>query len=169
MSYGRPLVEAVTIVLPLVRCPPYHSDHIKKGGQTTASRPRYKGPSMPCPPYTFPLDLIDTGYFPESKEPIIARALKGSGIRDTARVVKISPTTVLNELKKSINPDLGTISPCSTCIAQRCRSGHSSCRRNGSRRHVIMGEAHKSASVAVARDGSLQWSRPRVRLWALQR
>jgi insertion element IS1 protein InsB len=27
-------------------------------------------------------------------------ALNGSGIRDTARVLKISPTTVINELKK---------------------------------------------------------------------
>jgi insertion element IS1 protein InsB len=28
-------------------------------------------------------------------------ALNGSGIRDTARVLKISPTTVINELKKN--------------------------------------------------------------------
>jgi insertion element IS1 protein InsB len=27
-------------------------------------------------------------------------SLNGSGIRDTARVLKISPTTVINELKK---------------------------------------------------------------------
>jgi transposase-like protein len=29
-------------------------------------------------------------------------AMNGSGIRDTARVLEISPTTVINELKKSI-------------------------------------------------------------------
>jgi insertion element IS1 protein InsB len=37
---------------------------------------------------------------PEVKEHIIDMALNGSGIRDTARVLKISPTTVISELKK---------------------------------------------------------------------
>jgi transposase-like protein len=37
---------------------------------------------------------------PEIKEQIVDMALNGSGIRDTARVLKISPTTVINELKK---------------------------------------------------------------------
>src|SRR5262245_59070234 len=36
------------------------------------------------------------------KAQIINMALNGSGIRDTARVLKISPATVLNELKKSV-------------------------------------------------------------------
>ena len=31
--------------------------------------------------------------------------LKGSGIRDTARVLQVSPTTVINELKKRINAE----------------------------------------------------------------
>jgi transposase-like protein len=31
---------------------------------------------------------------------MIDMALNGSGIRDTARVLKISPTTVITELKK---------------------------------------------------------------------
>ncbi|HRY15610.1 MAG TPA: IS1-like element transposase [Candidatus Competibacteraceae bacterium] len=31
-------------------------------------------------------------------------AINGSGIRDTARVLDISPTTVINELKKRILP-----------------------------------------------------------------
>jgi insertion element IS1 protein InsB len=34
-------------------------------------------------------------------------AINGSGIRDTARVLEISPTTVINELKKRILPRVG--------------------------------------------------------------
>jgi hypothetical protein len=37
---------------------------------------------------------------PEVKEKIIDMAMNGSGIRDTARVLKISPSTVINEIKK---------------------------------------------------------------------
>lgn len=36
------------------------------------------------------------------KKQSIARALNGSGIRDTVRVLPISPTTVMNALKKSV-------------------------------------------------------------------
>lgn len=35
------------------------------------------------------------------KEQIIEMTLNGSGIRDIARVLQISPTTVINELKKN--------------------------------------------------------------------
>jgi transposase-like protein len=34
------------------------------------------------------------------KEQIVDMAMNASGIRDTARVLHISPTTVINELKK---------------------------------------------------------------------
>jgi transposase-like protein len=41
------------------------------------------------------------GYLPSIKQQIADMAVNGSGIRDTARVLKISPTTVIEELKKS--------------------------------------------------------------------
>lgn len=40
------------------------------------------------------------GYLPEVKEQISEMALNGSGTRDTARVLKISRTTVTETLKK---------------------------------------------------------------------
>ena len=40
------------------------------------------------------------GQSPDVKRQIVDMALNASGIRDTARVLKISPTTVLSELKK---------------------------------------------------------------------
>src|SRR5262245_4235915 len=42
---------------------------------------------------------ISSGHF-VSNFPGAAMSLNGSGIRDTARVLKISPTTVINTLKK---------------------------------------------------------------------
>jgi insertion element IS1 protein InsB len=45
--------------------------------------------------------LTYKGLSPEIKEHILDMALNGSGIRDTARVLKVSPTTVINELKKN--------------------------------------------------------------------
>jgi insertion element IS1 protein InsB len=41
-------------------------------------------------------------------------ALNGSGIRETARVLKISPTTVMNELKKSIGTE--QCAPATACL-----------------------------------------------------
>jgi transposase-like protein len=88
------------MVLMPVRCPHCHSDSIIKGGTTNAGTQRYKCLNTICPRYSFQLDLIYKGRCPAIKEQIIDMALNGSGIRDTARVLKISPTTVLKELKK---------------------------------------------------------------------
>ena len=49
---------------------------------------------------SFVLDPAYKGRLPQIKEQVLDMALNGSGIRDTARVLKISPTTVINELKK---------------------------------------------------------------------
>jgi len=40
------------------------------------------------------------GAFAEIKQQVIETSLNGSGVRDTARVLPISPTTVIHELKK---------------------------------------------------------------------
>jgi insertion element IS1 protein InsB len=44
------------------------------------------------------LESTDAGQSPEVKPQIVDRAMNASGIRDTARVLHISPTTVINEL-----------------------------------------------------------------------
>ncbi len=91
------------MVLIPVRCPCCHSEDIMRGSTTKTGTQRYKCLNTTCPHYSFQLDLIYKGRCPEIKEHIVDMALKGSGIRDTARVLKISPTTVLNELKKRVN------------------------------------------------------------------
>ncbi len=49
---------------------------------------------------TFLLEYTYAGQSPEVKEKIVDMAMNASGIRDTARVSHVSPTTVISELKK---------------------------------------------------------------------
>jgi insertion element IS1 protein InsB len=88
------------MVLIPVCCPHCHSDHVIKGGKTPGRTQRYKCQNADCPRYSFQIDLTYKGCSPAIKDRIIDMALNGSGIRDTARVLQISPTTVINELKK---------------------------------------------------------------------
>ena len=83
-----------------VLCPHCHGDQVIKGGKTTAGQQRFKCQNTACPCYSFQLDLVYTGRVPAIKAQIVDMRLNGSGIRDTARVLKISPTTVINTLKK---------------------------------------------------------------------
>ena len=75
-------------------------DEISKCGKTENGKQRYSCQHPECSVKTFILDYDYNGYLPEVKKKIIDMAMNGSGIRDTARVLAISPTTVINELKK---------------------------------------------------------------------
>jgi transposase-like protein len=78
-----------------------------KRGKTENAKQRYLGQQQDCPVKTFILEYAYKGCLLEVKQPIIAMALKGSGSRATARVLEISPTTVIHELKKRIFPGIG--------------------------------------------------------------
>jgi insertion element IS1 protein InsB len=56
------------------------------------------------PGRTFLLEYSYAGQSPEVKQQIIDMALNASGVRDTARVLHVSTTTVIKELKKG--PDI---------------------------------------------------------------
>jgi transposase-like protein len=90
------------MVLVPVTCPYCHSDQVIKGGQTETGKQRYRCQQTNCPHRSFVLEPAYNGRLPRVKEQIIDMALNGSGIRDTARVLKISPTIVINELKKRV-------------------------------------------------------------------
>ena len=51
-------------------------------------------------PYCHGTDIVRHGTAPEGKHQIVDMAMHASGIRDTARVLHVSPTTVIKELKK---------------------------------------------------------------------
>jgi insertion element IS1 protein InsB len=88
------------MVLVPVRCPYCQSDQVIKGGQTETGKQRYRCQQPDCSHRSFVLEPAYNGRLPKIKAQIVDMALNGSGIRDTARVLKISPTTVINELKK---------------------------------------------------------------------
>jgi insertion element IS1 protein InsB len=75
------------MVIEPICCPDCHSTDIVKHGRTTAGKQRYY-----------------RGQLKEVKQQISDMALNGSGIRDTARVLKMSTTTVIDTLKKVTTP-----------------------------------------------------------------
>jgi IS1 family transposase/transposase-like protein len=82
-----------------VLCPQCGSDHVKKRGKTNQGKQRYACHNTSCLTYTFILDYSYQGHLPEVKKKIIDMALNGSGIRDTARVLSVSQTTVIKHIK----------------------------------------------------------------------
>jgi transposase-like protein len=71
-----------------------------KHGTTSEGKQRYFCQNSQCSRLTFILQYSYQGYLPKVKQQISDMAMNGSGIRDTARVLHISPTTVIEELKK---------------------------------------------------------------------
>ena len=88
------------MVLMPVRCPHCDRDQMIKRGKTENGKQRYLCQNQECSAKTFILDHDYRGQLPEVKKKIIDMAMNGSGIRDTARVLEISPSTVISELKK---------------------------------------------------------------------
>ena len=83
-----------------VQCPHCHSEQIVKRGKTGCGTQRYLCQNTACAVGSFLLDYRNRGCVPEVKQTIIDMSLNASGIRDTARVLRISTDTVLSELKK---------------------------------------------------------------------
>jgi IS1 family transposase/transposase-like protein len=82
----------------VIVCPSCQSTNIGGHGLSAEGKTRYKCHNPECKRCTFILNYTYQGYLPEVKEKIIDMAM--NGIRDTARVLKISPSTVINEIKK---------------------------------------------------------------------
>jgi transposase-like protein len=76
-------------------------------GQSDEGKPRYRCRNVDCSRCTFIRHDAYRGYLPEVKQQIADLTLNGSGIRDTARVFKMSPTTVIETLKKSPPAPIG--------------------------------------------------------------
>lgn len=84
----------------VIHCPNCHDTELVKFGKTRQGKQRFQCRSVNCEGRTFILDHSYRGRSGEVKQQIIDMAMNGSGIRDTARVLHISPSTVINELKK---------------------------------------------------------------------
>jgi transposase-like protein len=84
-----------------VQCPYCQSTAVIKAGKQANGTQRYQCQNGRCARRIFLLQYQDRGRVPEIRRQVVDMALNGSGIRDTARVLRISPTTVIALLKKS--------------------------------------------------------------------
>ena len=89
------------MVVVSVQCPVCGGSQVIKHGKSGQGKQRYLCQDQGCPRQTFIREYSDLGRLPQIKEQIIEMSLNGSGIRDSARVLKVSPTTVIKEIKKS--------------------------------------------------------------------
>ena len=87
-----------------VQCPQCGNRKVVKYGQQPNGAQRYRCMNPSCQRRIFLLRYHNTGWVPEVKQQIVEMALNGSGIRDTARVLGVSPTTVISTLKKKRRP-----------------------------------------------------------------
>jgi insertion element IS1 protein InsB len=95
-----------------VPCPHCHSTEGIKAGKQANGTQRYQCQNARCARRIFLLHYQNRGRIPEIRRQVVDMALNGSGIRDTARVLRISPTTVIAVLKKSRRA-----APCSSRVA----------------------------------------------------
>lgn len=83
-----------------VQCPECGSEEVVRYGRLPNGEQRYRCNNPDCQWRIFLLQYHNAGWVPEVKRQIVDMALNGSGIRDTARVLGVSPTTVMTTLKK---------------------------------------------------------------------
>ena len=84
-----------------IRCPVCQSTDVIKHGSTAQGKQRYRCKDLSCSAQTFLVEYSHQGRVPAVKQQMLEMTLNGSGIRDIARVLHISPTTVIEVLKKS--------------------------------------------------------------------
>ena len=114
-----------------VQCPHCQSTEVIKAGKQANGTQRYQCQNKQCVRRIFLLQYQDRGRALEIRRQVVEMAMNGSGIRDTARVLRISPTTVIAVLKKSRRtatrqsrvtaPSLFTRSQCSGRTRRRAR------------------------------------------------
>ena len=84
-----------------VQCPYCHSTEVIKAGKQANGTQRYQCQNGQCERRIFLLHYQNRARVPEVRRQVVDMAINGSGVRDTARVLRISPTTVIAVLKKS--------------------------------------------------------------------
>ena len=84
-----------------IHCPQCDGVKMIKHGTTPGGKQRYFCQNSQCHLRTFIMQYEYQGYLPKVKQQISGMAMNGSGIRDIARVLHISPTTVIEEFKKA--------------------------------------------------------------------
>ncbi|HJW31379.1 MAG TPA: IS1-like element transposase [Saprospiraceae bacterium] len=96
------------ILIP-VKCPTCDGTDVVRYGKQANGEQRYRCNKAACERKIFLLHYDQKDRRPEVKKKILDMAVNGRGIRDTARVLDISPVTVIKELKKQHRPSSRSI------------------------------------------------------------
>src|SRR5262245_12794018 len=91
---------ADSMSMQILHCPYCHGTDIIRHGKTRQGKQRSCCQETVCDGRTFLVEYSYAGHSAAIKPQIVARAMNASGMRDTARVLHVSPTTVIKELKK---------------------------------------------------------------------
>jgi transposase-like protein len=82
------------MVVEPMHCPACQGTEVVKYGKTSDGKPRFRCQHATCPGGTCIHEDVYQGRIPAVKRHMIARSLKARGMRDIARVWRVSPTTV---------------------------------------------------------------------------
>ena len=85
----------------VVQCRQCGSERLYKHGLSRSGEPRYRCRDSHC---YFQLNYLNEANKVGVPEKIVEMAMNGAGIRETARVLKISTNAVLSHLKNSNRP-----------------------------------------------------------------
>ena len=85
----------------VLSCPYGHGTDIVRHGTTLGGKQRSRCRACLERGRTFLLAYTYAGQSPGVKQQIVERAMNASGMRETARVLPISPRTVINARKKT--------------------------------------------------------------------
>src|SRR3989440_12811145 len=88
------------MIMQVLHCPNCQGTNVIRHGTTRQGKQRYRCQETLCNGRTFLLEYTYAGHSAEVKHQIVDMAMNASSIRDTARVLHVSPTTVIKELKK---------------------------------------------------------------------
>jgi len=89
------------MITQVLHCPTCQRTDIVRHGTTSEGKQRYRCRACRLGRgRTFLLAYTYAGLGPAVKQQMVEMAMNASGIRDPARVLHVSPTTVIKELKK---------------------------------------------------------------------
>src|SRR5262250_1838508 len=113
------------MIIQVLHCPYCQGIDIVKHGLSPEGKQRYRCRTcLEGRGRTFLLEYTYAGQSPAVEEQIVDMAMNASGIRDTARVLHVSPTTVIKELKKRAGLAAGESSRAGVLASRASRSGN---------------------------------------------
>ena len=136
-----------------VHCPDCQGVDVVQYGKQRHGPQRYRWNTAACPRRMFLLQSQHQGRLPAVQHRMVAMALHGSGSRETARVLGVSPTTGIDTLKKKHPHDSKAMKGCfGAWILSRVRASSTRWRTPRWRQGGAL-----SAAKASSGGGGMRW------------